>query len=224
MRSSLRFALFALAVLSARAEALKDILARMDQAAAKFQSFTANTKRLDFTAVLNETTEMNGLVRLKKGKGGMQGIVEFDKPNQRTVQFAGKTMEVYYPKANTVEIYDAGKHASVIDEIILLGFGTSGAQLRKNYDVKLVGTETLNGIHTSRLELVPKSGEVHNYATKIELWIPEGESNPIQEKLTQPSKNYQLVLFSNLKVNVPLPASDFSLKLPPDVTRVYPQK
>jgi outer membrane lipoprotein-sorting protein len=215
---------FALLIFSAHAEDLKDILARMDRAALKFQSFTANTKYIDFTALLNETEESNGVVRLRKTKGAMQGIVEFSEPNPRTIQFAGKTMEIYYPKANSVEIYDAGKHTSVIDEIILLGFGTSGAQLRKNYDVKLGGTETLNGVRTSRLELVPKSEEVRGYATKIELWIPEGQSSPIQQKLTQPSKNYRLVVFSNLKVNVPLPDSDFSMKLPADVKRVYPQK
>ena len=44
MRFPIRFALFALAVTSARAEELQDILARMDQAALKFQSFTATTK------------------------------------------------------------------------------------------------------------------------------------------------------------------------------------
>jgi outer membrane lipoprotein-sorting protein len=74
------------------------------------------------------------------------------------------------------------------------------------------------------LELIPKSEEVRNLTTKIELWIPEGKSNPVQEKLTQPSKNYHLVVFSDVKLNVPLPDSDYSLKLPPGVTKLHPQK
>ncbi len=76
-------------------------------------------------------------MRLKKEKGGMRGVVIFDKPDPRTIYFAGKSLQVFYPKANNVEIYDTAKHTSVIDEIILLGFGTSGAELRKNYQVTL---------------------------------------------------------------------------------------
>jgi len=224
MRSLLRFALFAATIVSLRAEELKEILARMDQAANKFQSFTATTKRTEFTAVLSQTEESAGSVRLRKGKGGTQGIVEFTEPNPRTIHIAGKTLEIFYPGANTVEIYDAGKHITTADEILLMGFGVSGAELRKNYDIKLAGTETLNGEKTSRLELVPKSDEVRKLATKIELWIPEGKNNPVQEKLTQPSKNYQLVSFSNVKLNVPLADSDYSLKLPSGVKKIYPQK
>jgi outer membrane lipoprotein-sorting protein len=224
MRFPLRFVLFALALTSARAEELKDILARMDQAAVKFQSFTATMKSTDFTAVLNESEDSYGTVRLRKGKGGTQGIFEFTKPNPRTIHLSGKTLEVFSPKGNTVEIYDAGKHISTADEILLMGFGVSGSELRKNYDVKLAGSEVLNGERTSRLELIPKSEEVRNLTTKIELWIPEGKSNPVQEKLTQPSKNYHLVVFSDVKLNVPLPDSDYSLKLPPGVTKLHPQK
>jgi outer membrane lipoprotein-sorting protein len=220
----LRIALFALAFTSLRAETLDEILTRMDKAAAKFQSFSATTKTIDYTAVLDDKKEQNGVMRLKKGKGGMQGVVIFDRPDPRTIHFSGKTLEVYYPKANNVEIYDAGKHTNVIDEIILLGFGTSGAELHKNYQVTLAGSETLNGVRTSRLELIPKSDEVRQYASKIELWIPEGESNPIQEKVTQPSKDYHLVQFSDRQINPSLPDSDFSLKLPSGVKKVYPQK
>ena len=224
MRSSLRFALFALAMTSAGAEELKDILARMDQAALKFQSLTATTKRTEFTAVLNETAESHGSVRLKKGKGGTQGVIIFTDPDPRTIHLAGKSLEIYNPKANEVEIYDAGKHITTADEILLMGFGISGAELSKNYTVKLVGSELVNGERTSKLELLPKSEEVRKLATKIELWIPEGKSNPIQEKITQPSKNYNLVLFSDLKINDPLPDSAYSLKLPPGVIKLHPQK
>jgi outer membrane lipoprotein-sorting protein len=235
MPTILRIAMLAFALTSLRAEALSDILARMDQAAVKFQSFSATTKTIDYTAVLDDKddkkepsdlaiTKQTGVMRLKKTKGGMQGVVIFDEPNPRTIHFAGKTLQVYYPKANNVEIYDAGKHTNVIDEIILLGFGTSGAELRKNYQVTLAGTETLNGVQASRLELIPKSDEVRQYASKIELWIPEGDSNPIQEKVTQPNKDYHLVQFSDRKINPPIPDSDFSLKLPPGVKKVYPQK
>jgi outer membrane lipoprotein-sorting protein len=227
MRLPLRIALFAFALTSLRAESLNDILTRMDQAAVKFRSFSAATKRIEYTAVLDDKKEENGVMRMKKGKGGMMGVVIFSDPDPRTYYFSGKTLEIYLPGTNSVEIYDAGKHTSVVDEIILLGFGTSGAELRKNYEVTLVGPETVNGVPTTKLQLVPKTAEVRQYAGKIELWIPEGDSSPIQEKLIPPppSKDYNLILFSDRKINNPaLSDADFSLKLPAGVKKVYPQK
>lgn len=224
MRFSLFIAVIALAIAPLHGEQLADILARMDKAAQKFHSFSATTHRTEFTAVLNETTEMSGFVRLRKAKGGTQGIVEFNKPDPRTYHFSGRMLEIYYPKNNSEEIYDAGKHISTVDEIVLMGFGTSGADLRKNYQVKLASSETLNGVRVSKLELTPKGEEVRKLTTKIELWIPEGGSNPIQEKFTQPSNDYSLVVFSDIKINAPLADSDFSLKVPADVKKIYPQK
>jgi outer membrane lipoprotein-sorting protein len=71
---------------------------------------------------------------------------------------------------------------------------------------------------------MPKTDELKKLITKIELWVPEGQANPIQEKVTEPSKNYELVTYSDIKVNPALPDSAFELKLPPKVKKIYPQR
>jgi outer membrane lipoprotein-sorting protein len=207
-----------------RAEPLADILARMDQAAGDFRSLSAQMKRVQFTAVLSESSEMDGEVRLRRAKGGTEGVIEFQQPEQRTVVIKGKSVQIYYPKANTVEIYDASKYSSNMDQILLLGFGTSSAELRKSYDFKDGGVQKIGGVATTRLELTPKSGELQKLITKIELWIPEGQSNPIRAKFSEPSKNYELVDYSDIKVNPPLPEAAFALKLPEKTKKIYPQK
>ncbi len=212
------------AAVPARAEALSDILARMDRAAQEFKSVSAKMKRLSYTAVIDESSEATGVMRLKRAKGGTTGIVEFGPPEPRLIHFAGRALSVYYPKANTVEIYDAEKYTKTMDQVLLLGFGTSGAELKKTYEVKEGGVQTLGPVRATRIELVPKSAELKNLFTRIELWIPEGESNPVQERVTQPSKNYELVVYSDLQVNAPLADSLFELKLPAGVKKLYPQK
>ena len=132
-----------LAATLAPAEPLADILARMDQAAAEFRSLSAQMKRVQFTAVLSETSEMDGVLRLRRSKGGTEGVIEFQQPEQRTVLIKGKTVQIYYPKANTVEIYDASKYSSNMDQILLLGFGTSSAELKKSYDFKDGGAQKI---------------------------------------------------------------------------------
>jgi outer membrane lipoprotein-sorting protein len=208
----------------ATAEPLPGVLARMDRAAAEFQSLSAGMKRVQFTAVLSETSEMDGAVRLRRIKGGTQGIVEFQQPEQRTVFINGKQVQIYYPKANTVEIYDASKYTSNMDQILLLGFGTSAAELKKSYDVKDGGAQKINGADTTRIELTPRSDEMKKLITKIELWIPDGQSNPVRAKFSEPSKNYELVDYSDIKVNPPLPDSAFAFKVPGNAKKIHPQK
>jgi len=208
----------------APAEPLADILARMDRAAGEFHSLSAQMKRVQFTAVLSESSEMEGALRLKRTKGGTLGLIEFQQPEQRTVFINGKSVEIYYPKANSVEIYDASKYTSNMDQILLLGFGTSSAELKKSYDFKDGGAQKINGADATRIELTPRSAELQKLITKIELWIPEGQSNPVRAKFSEPSKNYELVDYSDIKVNPALPDSAFALKLPPNVKKIHPQK
>ncbi len=82
-----------------------------------------------------------------------------------------------------------------------MGFGTTSAELQKTYTVTLGGAETIDGIKTTRLDLAPKSAEAKKLFNMMQLWIPDGKSNPIQEKMIEgkKGKDYRLVQFSDLK-------------------------
>ncbi len=226
MKALLIFALssFALTSVCVHGEALDDVLGRMDHSARSFHSLTANMHRVQFTAVLSESSTMEGTMRLKRGNNGTAGIVEFQPPDPRTVFIKGKNIQVFYPKANSVEIYDASKYVSNIDQFLLLGFGTTSAELKKFYDMKAGGVEGIGGKMCTRIELTPKTAELKQLITRIELWIPEGDANPLREKVTEPSKNYELVDYSDIRLNPRLPDSAFELKLPKGVKTIYPQK
>lgn len=196
----------------------------MDQAAGDFRSLTAKMKRLQYTAVLSETSEMEGVVRLRKTKSGIMGVVEFQKPDPRTVFISGKTVQVFYPNANSVEVYDTSKYVSNIDQFLLLGFGTTSAELRKSYDIKPGPVEAIGGVQTTRIDLTARTPELKKLISEIELWFPEGQANPIQEKVIEPSKNYELVNYTEIKLNPDLPESAYQLKLPSGVKKIYPQK
>ena len=46
----------------------------------------------------------------------------------------------------------------------------------------------------------------------------------MRAKFSEPSKNYELVDYSDIKVNPALPESAFAWKLPGKVKKMYPQK
>jgi outer membrane lipoprotein-sorting protein len=207
-----------LTALGLRAEALEDILARMDQSAKSFRTFSAKIKRTEYTQVLHSSDVTEGAERVTKLRGQPVTILEFFGQNPQTIRLSGRTAEVYYPNAKVVEVWDAGKYAKAANQMLLLGFGTSGTELRKDYELKRGGSETIGTTPTTRIELVPKDRDLKKQVEKIEMWIP-GSSTPIQVKVSRTSKDYELASYSDVKLNPPLPESDFELKLPADVKR-----
>ena len=211
------------AAASLRAEALNDILARMDQSARNLRTFSAKMKRTEYTRVLNDKEDTDGLRLVKRANGQTVGIVQFFGKNPQTIRFAGRTVEVYYPDAKRVEVYDAGKFGKIgkqVDQLLLLGIGVPAADLRRDFDITAGGAETIGGKSTTRVQLVPKDNDLKKQAEKIEMWIAEGESVPLQVKVTRTSGDYNQAIYSDVQVNPALPDSSFELKTSPDVKRV----
>jgi outer membrane lipoprotein-sorting protein len=207
-------------------ENLQDVLSRMDKAAAGFRAMTSNVTYLTHTDVLNDNATETGFVTMKKVHAGeVQGKVEFTSPDRKTVTIEKRRVQEYLPKINTLQIFDLNKHGAMLDLFFMIGFGTSGTELAMNFDVTVLGTDTLNGQTAIHLQLLPKSDEVKQYIQKVELWIPaQGDPYPLREKTLEPSGDYHLVTYSNLKINPPLSADALQLKTPPGVKIEHPGK
>lgn len=205
------------------ARTLDEVLASMDQTAATFHDMSAGLKRLDHTAVIDDTSEESGTVRMKRSGPAVRMLLEFTAPDPRKVAFAGRKVEVYYPKIKTVQVFDLGKYRNLVDQFLLLGFGSSGKELRKNYTLKVIGAGTVSGEEVTRLELIPSSASAREHLQKVELWIAEG-GYPLQQKFYRPSGDYTLIVYADLKINPDLPETALQLNLPAGVRREYPQK
>jgi len=215
--------LAALAGMSLRAESLNDILERMDQSARNLRTFSAKMKRTEYTKVFNGKEESDGLRLVKRANGQTIGIVQFFGKNPQTVRFAGKTVEVYYPEAKRVEVYDAGKFGKMgkqVDQLLLIGIGVTSTDLRRDFEIKAGAAETIGGTSTTRIDLAPKDSDLKKQVEKIEMWIAEKESVPVQIKVTRTSGDYNQAVYSDVQMNPSLPDSAFELKTTPDVKRV----
>jgi outer membrane lipoprotein-sorting protein len=216
---------FALACLAPGwAQTADPVLARMDQEAAGFRQMTAKLNKQSFTAVLNEATEESGTIAMMRSGREAHLRIEIAEPEPRSIGFGGSRAQIYYPKINTVQIYDLGKNRGLVDQFLALGFGSSGKELQKNYTVTLAGDETVGGELTARLELVPKSQQAREQFPKIELWIPHNAGHPVQQRLMQPGGDYYLFRFADIKINPGLGDAAFRLDLPGGVKKEYPQK
>lgn len=219
-------ALAAPAMLAAGDGALDQVVGRMDRAAKDFKSMTAHVTWVSHTEVLNENdTEMGTITMKKVHAGEVEGLVDFTAPDRKSFEFQKHTAREYLPKVKTVQVFDLKKHAEQIEQFIMIGFGTSGSELAKDYDMTVLGTEPWEGQQTIHLQLIPKSADAKQYVQKLELWVPaQGDPYPVHEKILEPSGDYRLVTYSDLKINPPLPADALKLKVPPGVETVYPGK
>ena len=209
----------------AAADTLEAVLARMDKEAAGFRDLSAQLKKTSYTAVLNDNSQESGAVWIKRSRPrGLTMKVEFSGPNERALGFENSQGQIYYPKIQTVQIFDLGKSRRLVDQFLLLGFGTSGKEAAKNYQLAVGGQEVAAGQKCTRLELVPKSSEVLQHLQKVELWIPENAGHPVQQKFFQRGGDYTVIIYTDLKLNPALPETSFRLNLPKGVKREYPQK
>ena len=205
------------------------ILARMDKAASVFKNMTARATYVTHTDVINEdSTETGTVVMQKVGAGEVRGLINFLTPDKRSVSFENRKLSLYYPKINTVQEFDLGKHGEQLDQFLMIGFGTSGTALAKDYDVSVLRTATVKGfegIQTIRLLLIPKTAEARLYVRQVELWIPEtGDPYPVQEKISAPSGDYRVITYTELKTNQPLPPGALQLKPARGFKTEYPGK
>jgi outer membrane lipoprotein-sorting protein len=221
--------LIAVAVLAAQAasaaETLGAVQARMDKSAAAFQSLTAKVKKISYTAVIKDTASENGTFILKKMKGGDVRVrMEIEKPDPRSVALSRKKYEVFLPKINTVQEYDLSQYGKLVDQFLLLGFGTPVKDLTKSYEMSVAGTDVIEGQQATRVELRPIASSVREHLKLVQIWIPLNDGNPVQQKFLQPSGDYVQSTYSEVKVNPLLKDADVQLTLPKNVKREKPQK
>src|SRR5215469_17267739 len=82
-------------------------MAKMDQAAAAFKDLTADLIRTHHTAVINENSEDKGEIFIKRTKPH-ELLMRFDiaEPDPRQIAVDSRRAWIYFPKSNTVQIYD----------------------------------------------------------------------------------------------------------------------
>jgi len=199
------------------ADPLDAVMARMDQAAATFKGLTADIQKVSHTDVVNVNDTDSGTIVVKKYKPGDTRIrIDFTSPRQQNVAIGGGKAIVYKPQTNEAQEVDLGKNRGIVDQFMLLGFGSNSSELKNAYTVTLEGPDNVNGEKTTRIQLIPKDKEVLAHVKKCELWISE-KGWTVQQRFYTDSKDYVLSTYSNMKINPVIADKDVKLELPKGV-------
>lgn len=200
---------------------IEGVLGMMDKAAQDFHTLTADVEHIKYTAVVKDTSTETGRIYVRRDE---KMRIEITKPDPRVILREGDNLFVFNPKINRVEEYNLGKNRAMVDQYVLLGFGTKGEGIKKGYLVSVVGEEELDNRKTVVLELTPKSEQIRNQISKIQMWVDEASWMPLQQKFFEAgSGDYFLFHYTNEKKNLPLHDVKFKQDWPKSVTRVKPR-
>ena len=191
---------------------LDRVLAQMDAAARKFKTTQASLVSDQYQKVINETETQKGKIYFRREGGDIQMAADFAEPDKKYIIYSAGRVQVYQPKIDQVNEYNAGKNRGDIESYLVLGFGGSGQDLLKSYEVKFQGSETVSGIAADKLELIPKSVRLRNNIARILLWIDPARGISVQQQLFEPGGDYRLAKYSDIQINQKLPEDVFKLK------------
>jgi outer membrane lipoprotein-sorting protein len=207
----------------ANSAGVERVLAEIDTASKSFRSAEASFVWDQYQKVIDETDTQKGRIYFRRQDGEIQMAADISEPDKKYILYSGGKVQVYQPKIDQVTEYNPGKNRSDLESFLVLGFGGSGHDLLKSYDVKSLGTETVGGVEAAKLELIPKSARLRNNIARILLWIDPARGVSVQQQFFEPGGDYRLAKYSDIQLNQKLPDNAFKLKTTSKTKVVSPQ-
>jgi outer membrane lipoprotein-sorting protein len=201
--------LSASAIANAQQGDLQTTLAKLDAASAKFRSAEANIHRDAYTAFIKETVGTDGTTYIKREPNGSAEFgVKTTGAQARTIQYKDGVISDYNP---TAKCTDTVTNKS-IDTYLTIGFGGSGKDLAKAWEITDLGPDTVGGTKVEKLDLVPKDPAVKQNAVKISLWVDLDRDVSLKQVVYAPNKDTNTATYTNVKLNTQVNTKPYEVK------------
>src|SRR5215831_744873 len=119
---------------------LQRVLKQMDDTAANFHTTQASFVWSQYQKVVEDTDTQKGKVYFRRTGDQAEmaaDIIEHnDHPDSKYVLFSDSKVEVYQPNIEQVTVINTGKNRGEFESFLVLGFGGSGHDMLKSFDVK----------------------------------------------------------------------------------------
>src|SRR5215471_56713 len=135
---------------------LEMTFAHMDPAAATFKGLTAEIRQVSRTEVVNVEDVQEGKITVKRFKpGDTRILIKFSKPEEKFYAIGGGKFRSFVPKSQEAQEADLGNSKDIVNQFMLLAFGSNSNDLKAAYVIKFGGAERVSGENANRLEMVP---------------------------------------------------------------------
>lgn len=193
---------------------LNTVLRKLDAASAQFRSTSADVEfdSIQTDPIPDKDVQKGTVYYERKGNGFQMGvhIAEVNgKPVPKVIVVSGGVFRLYEKMIDQVT---TSNKASKYEGYLVLGFGASGKDLEQKWNIKYLGSETLKGIKTEKLELVAKDPEVLKLFPKVTIWVDPDRGVSVQQLFDEGQGQSRVCYYSNIKVNQALPSDAFTFK------------
>jgi outer membrane lipoprotein-sorting protein len=212
--TSVHFLFLALSLLLQQQQvpSLESVLKQMDAAAAGFHTAQADFVWDQYQKVVDETDTQKGTVYYRRAGNEIEMMAQIKEPDVKFVLYKEGKLQIYQPKIEQVMTFSAGANHNEMEGYLVLGFGGSGEDLKKAYDVTYLGEEKIDNIATAKLQLIPKSEKVRNYFSKAFLWIDLSRGISVQQRFEESQGDSRLAKYSAIQVPAKIGNEVFQLK------------
>jgi outer membrane lipoprotein-sorting protein len=192
---------------------LEQVLGQMDDAAAKFRTTEANFTWIQYNKVIDDIADtQKGKIYFRRDNRDIQMAADIREPDAKLLVFSGGKIQIYQPRIEQEDIYDAKAHREEFESFLVVGFGGGGHDMLKSFAIKFLGNEKIGDTETAKLDLIPKSEEVKRNFAHLVLWIDPQRGISLQQQLFETSGDYRLAKYSDIQVNQKISDNVFKLK------------
>jgi hypothetical protein len=209
---------------------LSFVLKQLDTASAKFQRATADFQWDYYERVVHDTSTQKGSIYFEREKGSTaMGAVLVD-PNAgpkskpiKIIQYQSGTMQMFDTGVDQITVFHPGNQAA-IESFLTLGFGGSGTDLARSWNITDQGPETLTDdgqpVKVEKLDLVGKDADARKNFTHITIWVDPARAVSLKQIFYTAAGDYRTATYSAIKVNGNVHKDQFAIKKDKNTTIV----
>lgn len=195
---------------------LDKVLAQMDAAAAKFHSAQASFQWDQFEKVIGATDTQAGTIYFKRAGNSTRTAITVEtadgQPSKKYIVYSDGVFKFFQPEIDQMTVIRAGSRQGDYESYMTLGFGGSGSELKKNWNITYQGTEAIDGTQTNKLDLVGKTDAVRSKFSHITIWVDPTRAVSLKQVLFEPSGDMRTAYYRNIEYNKPVADSVFKIK------------
>ncbi len=188
----------------------------MDTASAKFHSAQADFQWDQFESVVSSTdTQAGSIYYLRSGTSTNVAVdvqTADGQPSKKYIVFSDGVLKFYQPQIDQMTVMRAGNNQNQWESYLTIGFGGSGSDLKKSWNITDQGMETIDGVQTAKLDLVSKSAAVRNNFSHVTIWVDPTRAISLKQIFFEPSGDSKTAYYRNIHYNKPIPSSVFKIK------------
>lgn len=195
---------------------LQQVLSQMDAASKTFKSAEADVKRVHLEKVVNDTSTESGKVYFLRNGSSTQFGGRFDQPDLKIVEYKNGSGRLYTAANNHIDAFSAsGSNRGRAETFLTLGFGGSGTDLAKAWNITDQGSEQLSDgsktVQVEKLDLVSKDPSVLQNYTHITIWVDPVRDVSLKQEFFEPGGNTDTATYSNIKLNQPIDMKPYTI-------------